>query len=84
MLRTSTYYCFLLIVLFVATANAQSPVHFTDITTVNDVINISSGIEFLKDAGHNVTPDSAFKSKDFKKLPDGVPNKNYTSAAYWF
>ncbi len=56
----------------------------TTIVRAGELININSGIEYLEDAGHNVSPDSAFKSNGFQRLPDGIPNKKFTSSVYWF
>ncbi len=65
-------------------SNAQSLIQVTKITSSGEIVRIHSGIEALEDAGHTFSADSAIKSKDFKALPAGVPNKNYTSSAYWF
>ena len=73
----------LLILISVGTVTARSQQQ-TTIVRASEMVNINSGIEFLEDAGHKISPDSAFKSNGFQKLADGIPNKKFTSSVYWF
>ena len=82
-MKIKRYCCLLLAILFVNTINAQS-IQPVTITNSDEAITIKSGIECLEDAGHDLSPDSVFKSKDFKELPNGIPNKNFSSSVFWF
>ena len=77
-------YCFLLFaILFVNTICAQ-PISPTTVANNHETIIIKSGIECIEDAGHDLSPESVFKSKEFKELARGIPNKDITSSVYWF
>ena len=83
MMKIKRYFCLLFATLFINTIYAQSIPPVT-ITNTDEAITIKSGIECIEDAGHKISPDSVFKSVDFKQLPDGIPNKNFSSSVFWF
>ncbi len=84
MSRVARICCLLFIVLSVSRVNAQSPIPIAEIASADEIIRIHSGIEALEDAGHNISLEGALKSGNYRVMPNGVPNKNYTSSAYWF
>ena len=84
MFRLVSYYYLFIVLCCVCRANAQVSTPVTKLSSAVEILRIHSGIEALEDPYHIISPDSAFKSLSFKELPAGVPNKNYTSSAYWF
>ncbi len=83
MRRLYFYCCFLFIVLCNAPINAQSIAPLA-VAGTDEVVHITTGIEYLEDATHTIPAQLVFKSAAFKKVPDGIPNEKFTNSAFWF
>ena len=81
--RLGLFFCFLFSIFFASVLSGQT-VNSIIVNSDNEVRNIQSGIEALEDTHHNISFAQAVASRNFKMLPQGIPNENVTSSAFWF
>ena len=79
----SIFCCLFLTIISTENVNAQSSTPVI-VNKTGEIVPVTSGIEELEDSSHNMVADSAFNSKNFKLLSPGIPNKNISTASYWY